>query len=306
MICPNCKKNNKPDSLFCEYCGSQLKKQKKSKKGLWITLSVIFVVIAAVIAVCTIRDIREQRQKQEHIIAWKQQQAKQKQQELEQQLRAERKAREEAARKAEAERKAREESGHKNEINKTQPKQEQPNKSIIQERVQRYVDLGLSVKWATCNVGASKPEQYGDYFAWGETKPKKYYSRSNHLYKNKSKPKTLPRANDAAHANWGGTWRMPTWSEQYELREKCTWKWTTQNGVNGYKVTSKSNGNSIFLPAAGSRKEYSLNGVGGYGHYWLHSRNSSHKADAISFGSSGVRFVTVDYYEGSSVRPVCP
>ena len=328
MICPNCKKNNKPDSLFCEYCGSQLKKQKKSKKGLWITLSVIFVVIAVVIAVCTIRDIREQRQKQEHLITWRQQQAKKKQQELEQELRAERKAREEAARKAEAERKtreeaerkareeaarkaeaerkAREESGHKNEINKTQPKQEQPNKSIKQERVQRYVDLGLSVKWATCNVGASKPEQYGDYFAWGETKPKKYYSRSNHLYKNKSKPKTLPRANDAAHANWGGTWRMPTWSEQYELREKCTWKWTTQNGVNGYKVTSKSNGNSIFLPAAGSRKEYSLYGVGSYGHYWLHSRNSSHKADAISFGSSGVHFVTVDYYEGLSVRPVCP
>ena len=141
MICPNCKKNNKPDSLFCEYCGSQLKKQKKSKKGLWITLSVIFVVIAVVIAVCTIRDIREQRQKQEHLITWKQQQAKKKQQELEQELRAERKAREEAERKAEAQRKAREEAERKAELARL-----------------GFVDLGLpsGTLWKNSNEG-------GDY-----------------------------------------------------------------------------------------------------------------------------------------------
>ena len=98
MICPNCKKEIENGSAFCEHCGTRI---KKSKKGLWITLSVIFVVIAVVIAVCAIRDIREQRQKQEHLITWKQQQAKKKQQELEQELRAERKAREEAERKAE-------------------------------------------------------------------------------------------------------------------------------------------------------------------------------------------------------------
>ena len=138
MICPNCKKNNKPDSLFCEYCGSQLKKQKKSKKGLWITLSVIFVVIAVVIAVCTIRDIREQRQKQEHLITWRQQQAKKKQQELEQELRAERKAREEAARKAEAERKTREEAERKAELARL-----------------GFVDLGLpsGTLWKNSNEG---------------------------------------------------------------------------------------------------------------------------------------------------------
>ncbi|MBQ5370375.1 MAG: T9SS C-terminal target domain-containing protein, partial [Bacteroidaceae bacterium] len=117
-----------------------------------------------------------------------------------------------------------------------------------------YVDLGLSVKWATCNVGADSPEDYGDYFAWGETSPKSTYDWSTYkwckgAYDNLTKYNTnsgfgtvdnknqLDLSDDAARANWGGSWRMPTDEEFIELGEKCSWKRTTQNGVKGYKVT---------------------------------------------------------------------
>ena len=186
-----------------------------------------------------------------------------------------------------------------------------------------YVDLGLSVKWATFNVGATKPEEYGDYFAWGETEPKEVYDLSTYVWYNDSEytltkynnssdqgtvdNKTqLELSDDAAHVNWGGDWRMPTDTEFTELRENCTWTWTTQNGVNGYKVTSKSNGNSIFLPAAGYRYGSSLDGAGSYGVYWSSSLSpvSSSYASSLYFRSS-----SVDWYErerccGQSVRPV--
>jgi hypothetical protein len=111
-----------------------------------------------------------------------------------------------------------------------------------------YVDLGLSVKWATCNVGATKPEAFGDYFAWGETSPKNSYTESNYTYSNN--PSTLPLNKDAASVNMGGKWRMPTKEECKELIEKCSFEWITQNGVYGSKVIGP-NGNFIFLPAAG-------------------------------------------------------
>ena len=168
------------------------------------------------------------------------------------------------------------------------------------------VDLGLSVKWATCNVGANKPEDYGDYFAWGETKPKKSYSSLNYFYKDNLT--TLPLSADAARANWGGSWRMPTRAEQDELREQCTWRWTTQNGVKGYMVTSKKNGKSIFLPAAGSRYVSSLLNAGSYGYYWSSSLSTSNTSDAycLYFDSSYVDWYFYDRYYGRSVRPVCP
>ena len=169
-----------------------------------------------------------------------------------------------------------------------------------------YVDLGLSVKWSTCNVGANKPEGYGDYFAWGETKPKKSYSSSNYSYT--SNPTTLPLSADAARANWGGAWRMPTKAEQDELRENCTWTWTTQNGVKGYKVTSKSNGNSIFLPAAGYRNDSSLNNAGSLGLYWSSSLDTYYASLAcyVLFNSGNVSRLYSRRYSGRSVRPVCP
>ena len=193
---------------------------------------------------------------------------------------------------------------------------EEPAASVTPE----YVDLGLSVKWATFNVGANKPEDYGDYFAWGETKPKSTYDWSTYKWcngskksltkynkKRKSGMRTLELIDDAAHVNWGGSWRMPTQAEQDELREQCTWVWTTQNGVNGYKITSLKNGNSIFLPAAGER-EYYLDGVGRNGSYW--GSSSSMKFPYYAFGmyiySGGQTWQLTDRYYGFTIRPVCP
>ena len=171
----------------------------------------------------------------------------------------------------------------------------------------QYVDLGLSVKWATCNVGASNPEEYGKYFAWGETTSKSYYNGSTYTYTDN--PTTLPMSVDAARANWGGKWRMPTIDEFEELRNNCTWKWTTQNGVNGYKVTSNSNGNYIFLPAAGYRDLGSLYGAGDYGYYWSSSAygpNYSTTALYMYFYSTWKERKNDYKAAGRSVRPVCP
>lgn len=177
-----------------------------------------------------------------------------------------------------------------------------------------YVDLGLSVKWATTNVGAKSPEDYGDYFAWGETEPKETYNWSTYKWCNGSSKSltkyinnssygtvdnktTLELSDDAAYKNWGGSWRMPTIAELTELCEQCTWTWTTQNGVKGYKVTSNSNGNSIFLPRAGIS-----------GQYWSNSLETSGSLDAlfVTFNSSYVSRAYGPRCFGKSVRPVCP
>ena len=118
---------------------------------------------------------------------------------------------------------------------------------------------------------------------------------------------TLELSDDAARANWGGSWRMPTRAEQEELQNNCTWTWTTQNGVNGYKVTSKSNGNSIFLPAAGYRLDSSLYYAGRYGYYWSSSLSSDLPCSAyiFYFNSSYVDGYFHYRYSGLPVRPVC-
>ena len=197
-------------------------------------------------------------------------------------------------------------------------------KDLNTENGYGYVDLGLSVKWATCNVGANSPEEYGDYFAWGETEPKSIYDWSTYKWCNGSydtqtkyntsssygtvdNKTTLELSDDAARANWGGNWRMPTDVELTELRENCTWTWTTQNGVYGYKVTSKSNGNSIFLPVAGYRDGSSLYGVGSGGYYWSSSLYADYPSYAyvLNFYSYGVYWNGLPRYYGFSVRPVC-
>ncbi len=180
-----------------------------------------------------------------------------------------------------------------------------------------YVDLGLpsGLKWATCNVGATTPEEYGDYFAWGEVEPKttynldtyKYYDGSNFTKYTGSDKTVLDSEDDAATANWGGAWRMPTKAEQDELRTKCKWDWTTQNGVNGYKVVGP-NGNSIFLPAAGYMDEGTLYYAGAYGEYWSSSLDSGSPSYAcyVYFYSGFVDWLSSSCYYGQSVRPVCP
>ena len=195
-----------------------------------------------------------------------------------------------------------------------------------------YVDLGLSVKWATMNVGASKAEDYGSYFAWGETTTKDTYNWSTYKYCNGNfdlltkycnkssygnngftdNKTQLELSDDAARANWGGSWRMPTDAELTELREQCTWIWTTQNGVKGYEVTSRKSGytsNSIFLPAAGRRTNSSLYDAGSDGYYWSSSLCADFPEGAwlVSFYSSYVkRSYNGGRFYGRSVRPVCP
>ena len=188
-----------------------------------------------------------------------------------------------------------------------------------------WIDLGLpsGTKWATTNVGASTPEGYGNYYAWGETEPKDYYSWStykwcNGSYDNLTKYCTdsnygkvdnkivLDLEDDAAHANWGGAWRMPTLEEQQELLNNCTWTWTKVNGVNGYTVTGP-NGNSIFLPAAGCRYDSDLDDAGSYGYYWsssLVTYYGSYRACYLGFFSSDGRSSDGGRYRGQSVRPV--
>ena len=170
-----------------------------------------------------------------------------------------------------------------------------------------YVDLGLSVKWATCNVGASSPEDYGNYYAWGETSTKSSCTSENSkTYKKNYGDIAGNSYLDAARANWGSTWRLPMSSEIDELIDKCNWTWTTMNGVNGYKVTSKVNGRSIFLPAAGYRYSSSLYDAGSYGYYWSSTPFSSSTLYAydLSFDSSYVRRRYGSRSAGRSVRPV--
>ena len=205
---------------------------------------------------------------------------------------------------------------------------------------EEYVDLGLSVKWAKCNLGASKPSDYGSYYAWGETEPKAEYTwatykwmqagQSDEMHITKytiadgqtegiwydaggkfigDNKTTLEAADDAAIANLGSPWRMPSFYEIQELRDNCTWMWTTQNGVKGYEVKSKKNGNSIFLPAAGYRKGSVLNNAGSWGYFRSSSLYIGYNDYACNLNFDSDRHDKYNYsrrYLGFSVRPVRP
>ena len=189
----------------------------------------------------------------------------------------------------------------------------------------------MSVKWATCNIGASSPEDYGDYYAWGEVSTKSKYTLENYRFltivENNGRTKVsrynsqsgrgtvdgktiLELSDDVARQKWGGDWRMPTNAEIQELIDKCNWSWTSKGGVNGYKVTSKINGyrnNSIFLPAAGNRLEDSLYDLGEEGYYWSSSISSIVSSDAryLNFSYSNRSSSNSSREFGQSVRPVC-
>lgn len=197
-----------------------------------------------------------------------------------------------------------------------------------------FVDLGLSVKWATCNVGAEYPGDYGDYFAWGDTTP--YYANGHsqdtpctnwitgktgynlesyfdakddkgyeyETYALNKETKLKPK-HDAATANWGAPWRMPTKEELQELVDNCSWTWSSQGY---YKVTSKKNGNFIYFPAAGIRILHSLHYAGSYGGYWSSYLDTSDSRCAVSLDmkSDYVSTFHPERYDGRSVRAVYP
>ncbi|MBO4549441.1 MAG: hypothetical protein J5733_01810 [Bacteroidaceae bacterium] len=191
----------------------------------------------------------------------------------------------------------------------------------VRVKEHKYVELGLpsGTLWATCNIGADSPEEYGDYFAWGETEPKSEYSWNTYFY-TEDGGKTIKKYNldgdpfllpedDAATANWGSDWQMPTSKQFYELRYNTTTTWTTQNGVNGVRFTG-TNGNSIFLPAAGSYDSDGLNFEGMFGTCWtseyLQNQYTLWEAYVFSFGEDEtIRQLYSDYRSnGNSVRPV--
>lgn len=193
------------------------------------------------------------------------------------------------------------------------------------------VDLGLSVKWASVNLGASSPEDYGDFYSWGETEAKENYSWSTYLFgKNDSGPftkyntdascgvvdgrtilETGDNGDDAASKKLGDNWRIPTFFEWMELRKNCTWTWTRRRKVPGMLITSNKEGYTdkwIFLPAAG----YQIDETGSYfkesfGNYWSSTLNSGNPSRGLSvkFSSGSVLGSSFDRYCGLSIRPVC-
>ena len=185
------------------------------------------------------------------------------------------------------------------------------------------VDLGLSVKWANMNVGATKDSGFGSYFAWGEVKPKHFYSWGTYIwtkgdtqfplkYTTTDRKTQLVPSDDAARANWGGEWRMPTVDEFEELTDltKCDWEWITKDGINGYKVTGKKTGKSIFLPITGFRfyeavQFRAINGI-----YWSSSLDTGtpNKAWCLEFDFEDVNVTTgklsSNRFSGRCVRAV--
>ena len=194
-----------------------------------------------------------------------------------------------------------------------------------------YVDLGLSVKWATFNIGASSPEEYGDYFAWGEVEPRMLYDKEYKWYDDGlgftkyccsrnygvvDNKKVLEPEDDAAHVLWGAPWRMPTYSELQELRKNCSWTWTSYNGINGYEITRSGYTDSIFLPTAGQFTTSESSGystgigpvlVGDLGDYWTSTLDSEYSsaASCLEFNSSRMRFDERGIRKtGFSIRPI--
>ena len=185
------------------------------------------------------------------------------------------------------------------------------------------IDLGLpsGTKWACCNVGSSAPEQYGNYYAWGETSPKSVYNWSTYRwgsnyyeltkyctkdsYGTVDNKTELDASDDAATANWGAPWRMPSRTQIQELLNSCTSTWTSQNGVNGRKFVGP-NGGTIFLPAAGGRLIDWLYGAGSHGYFWSSPLVESDPGHAyfLHFDSGDAYWDYGYRAHGHTVRPV--
>lgn len=199
--------------------------------------------------------------------------------------------------------------------------------SCHSKQIPQAVDMGLSVKWATCNIGADTPAALGDYYAWGEIVSKNDYSWSTYSLCRGENPgryftkyctieeqgvldnlTVLNAVDDVASCKLGKNWRMPTIEEWAELmaKENCIWAWTTQENTNGYLVTSKRTGNSIFLPATGRRLGVDVYSVNGAGNYWSSSLGGATSiAKDIFFFSDYKSDDSSERRFGLSVRPVC-
>lgn len=204
------------------------------------------------------------------------------------------------------------------------------NVSNGRNHTHEYVDLGLpsGTLWATCNIGADKPEDYGDYFAWGETAPKSIYNGDTYKYCNggdgwgtltkychysgygyngfSDTLVVLQPSDDAAITNWGNDWCMPTKEQWQELYQNTTNIWTIQNGANGRLFTA-SNGNSLFLPAAGHRWDNEFYDIGSEGDYWSSSYSFGNPSEAWDFyfnSDSCDMYSSLYRSGGSSVRAV--
>ena len=170
-----------------------------------------------------------------------------------------------------------------------------------------FVDLGLpsGLKWASCNVGAETPDDYGNYYAWGETKSKSNYGNGSITKgKNVTDISGKPRY-DAARSSWGAPWRMPTKDDFQELKEYCVWEWVSLRGKKGYKITGP-NDNIIFLPAAGYKRGTSLSSANQNGCYWCSESYGEHgdSASDLHFNSNSISIHWNNRDYGLSIRPV--
>lgn len=177
------------------------------------------------------------------------------------------------------------------------------------------VDLGLSVKWAAWNVGATRPEEYGNYYYWGDLKAWDGDAFYNYPYYDNEKQEYIfigddisATQYDAARAEWGDSWRMPTFAEFSELIEKCKWRWIVYNGVEGLQVIGP-NGNSIFFPATGYAQGEYVNAQKWTGYYWTstlyETKSYFYYAYGMTFNSeNGGRTLYYGRNYGLSIRPV--
>ena len=201
------------------------------------------------------------------------------------------------------------------------------------ENGHEYVDLGLSVKWATMNVGASAPQESGEYYAWGELEPKEVYNWVTYTFRTDGdtvydvqlskyntkknhgtvdKITSLLRADDVANVKWGSYWRYPTIAEIEELMDEdnCTWTWTTLKGVDGYKIKSKKKGykrSYLFIPVSGARVDSGFDEKETGGLYWSSTLIEAFYACVISFTPDAISaYSASERFMGLPVRPVCP
>lgn len=194
----------------------------------------------------------------------------------------------------------------------------------------QYVDLGLSVKWATCNIGADKPEDHGDYFSWGETENKRINNWETYRFTEGDKNEiskycgnsqygwheladslsALEPDDDVAHKKWGGNWRIPTKAQMKELIDNCTWTWTTRNEINGYLVTGKKPGytnRSIFIPVTGTFDDGKIFNPTKSGHYWSRDCGTVYPpyAYTLELSAREASIGMESRCESIAVRPVC-